>query len=62
MSDKVTLHTSGVIKCDSLTSDDIKMYRTITTDTLSCVELNYDMILCDDPCCSSRTLGNAITI
>ena len=36
------------------------MYRNSTTETLSCVELNHDMILCDKPCCASQTHRNAI--
>ena len=36
------------------------MYSNITTESLSCVELNHDMIFYDDPCRSSQTHRNAI--
>jgi len=60
-SDDVSERKSKVVKWDSLTHDEINMYRNSTTDTLSRVEISHDMILCDDPCCTSESHRSAIT-
>ena len=53
-------HRSKVIKWDSLSSNELKIYKDVTSDTLSQVELNHEMILCDNPHCVSQSHKNAI--
>ena len=48
------------IQWDMLSDDDLIKYKNSTELTLSEVELNHDMILCDNPKCSSESHRNAI--
>ena len=54
------IHRSKVIKWDALSREELIMYKDLTSDTLSKVELNHEMILCDDPHCNSQSHKSAI--
>jgi exonuclease III len=60
LSDNNSKNHSNIVKWDRLSSDDILSYRHITENTLSSVEINHDMILCDNPTCTNQTHKNAI--
>ena len=48
------------IKWQDVNTDDINHYTEKTKVTLSAVELNHSLLLCDDPCCKDVTHINAI--
>lgn len=52
---------SKVVKWDKLSKDEICKYKYNTAISLCDVELNHDMILCDNTKCTSVTHQNAIT-
>jgi hypothetical protein len=53
-------NVSNIVKWDTLSNADIHCYKQRTEDFPSEVEINHDMILCNNPNCSSQTHKNAI--
>lgn len=59
--DKGSCDGSTSVRWDALSHDDILLYKRTTSCNLACVELDHDLILCDDTHCSSITHQNSIT-
>ena len=51
---------TGSIKWDSMSKEDISLYRASTSTHLADVELNHELILCDDVNCKSVSHQNSI--
>ena len=49
------------MKQDTISQEEIPVYKSNTATSLSHVEMNHDMILCDNPCCNIVSHQNAIT-
>ena len=56
----IHVRKSKILKWDTFTNDDKLLYKCNTEKCLSSVELNHDLILCDNPKCDIMTHRNAI--